>query len=126
MPPDSPFNVKATPVSVEGNEPSEPSEKGDLGWWLDLDEEAKSKWVDSRLKDIGHEEYCAALRACHKRTPPRYYSKCNRHDRRQMAVMWITAGSGVNEVAAPVRTWILENFHTKSAMVQFPPVFQGK
>ena len=42
-----------------------------------------------------------------------------------MAVMWITAGSG-QEVAAPVRTWILENFHTKSAMVQFPPLFPGE
>ena len=31
VPPDSPFNVKPTPVSVEGKEPGEPSEKGDLG-----------------------------------------------------------------------------------------------
>ena len=78
-PPDSPFNVRPTPVSVEG---AEPSQEGDLAWWLDMDEDAKSRWVDSRLKDGGQEEYCAALRTHHKRTPPRYYSKCNRHDRR--------------------------------------------
>ena len=39
--PDSPFNVTATPVGVNGKAPCEPSENGDLGWWLGLDEEAK-------------------------------------------------------------------------------------
>ena len=124
MPADSPFNVRPTPVSVEG---AQPSEKGDLAWWLDMDEHAKSRWVDSRLKDGGQEEYCTALRANHKRTPPRYYSKCNRHDRRQMALMWISAGSG-QQVAAPVRQWITENFNQKSAVDKSSPalVYQGK
>ena len=44
-----------------------------------------------------------------------------------MAVMCITAGSG-QAVAEPVHTWILENFNTKSAVVQSPAalVYQGK
>ena len=43
-----------------------------------------------------------------------------------MAVMWITAGSG-QELAATVRTWILDNFNAKSAVVESPPMtYQGK
>ena len=80
-----------------------------------------------RLKERGQEEYSAALRAKHKKTPPRYYSKCNRVDWIQMALMWITTGSR-QEVAAPVRQWITENFNQNSAVDKTPPVlvYQGK
>ena len=74
-PPYSPLNVTPTPVGVAKRATGDPSVKGDLGWWLDLDEEARTKWVDSQLKESGHQEYCDYLRANHKRMPPRYYSK---------------------------------------------------
>ena len=125
-PPDSPFNVMPPPVGVKSQALGEPSEKGDVGWWLALDEEARTQWVDSRLKEGGMQEYFAALRANHKRMPPRYYSKCNRHDKRQMAMMWTTAGSG-QKLSTTVLTWIKENFKTSSVVGQpLPMVYQGK
>ena len=41
VPPDSPFNVNPKPVSAEGKKPGEPSEKGNLTWWLEVDERSQ-------------------------------------------------------------------------------------
>ena len=105
-----PWPRAAAPVIVEAEAPGEPSKAADLSWWVDMDEEAKRQWVDNAMKAGGFQEYVVHQKADHRRIPPRYYSKCNRHDRRQMALRWIDAGSG-KATDAPVREWITDHFN---------------